>query len=70
MERPDRGDPAIDCLEGSFFEAFCNGSDHPVQVVEDAADLPELALLEEHGGVRLGELTAQGRPRGKAYGAQ
>jgi len=30
-----------------------------MEVVEDAADLPELALLEEHGGVRLGQLTAK-----------
>ena len=31
-----------------------------MEVVEGAADLPELALLEEHGGVRLGQLTAKG----------
>jgi hypothetical protein len=41
MERPDRGDPAIAFvgLGGLFSEAFCNGPDHLVKVVEDAADL-------------------------------
>src|SRR5246127_1450857 len=47
-------------LGGAIFEAFCNAPDHLVEVVEGAADLPELALLEEHGGVRLGQLTAKG----------
>ena len=31
-----------------------------MEVGEDAADLAELALLQEHGGARLGQLSAQG----------
>jgi hypothetical protein len=47
-------------LGGLFFEGFCNSPDHLVEVAEDAADLAELALLEQHGGVRLRKLAAQG----------
>jgi hypothetical protein len=46
-------------LGGLFSEAFCNGPDHLVKVVEDAADLAELPLLEQHSGVRLRKLATK-----------
>ena len=47
-------------LGGAIFEAFCNAPDHLVEVVENATDLPELALLEEQSGLWLRKLTAKG----------